>query len=162
MCKLKKKEAKQKVQLLLLKKNILMNQNLHSPEEAINIISKIMIEDGYVTEKYRDGMLKREKDTSTNLGNGIAIPHGTLESKKEILHSGLVVLVSPDGVKWDNGPEVKLIIGIAGAEDEDLNILSNIALKLQDQQAIEDLINKQNVEEIYFILTKENTASQGN
>lgn len=160
--KLKKKEAKQKVQLPLLKKNILMNQNLHSSEEAINIISKIMIEDGYITEKYRDGMLKREKDTSTNLGNGIAIPHGTLESKKEILHSGLVVLISPDGVKWDNGPEVKLIIGIAGAENEHLNILSNIALKLQDQQTIEDLINKQNVEEIYSILAKEDTASQGN
>jgi PTS system mannitol-specific IIC component len=138
---------------LLKKKNILINQKIKSKEEAIKKIAKMLQEDGYVTSDYEEGMFAREKEVSTYMGNEIAIPHGVLEAKKAIKHSGLVVLVVPGGVQW-NGEIVKLIIGLAGVEQEHLEIISNIALELKDEKTVQELIEKQDIDEIYSLFTK--------
>ena len=148
----KKKEKTETKKLdLLLKENILLNQKrLPSKEDVIRAIGKILIDSGYVNENYIEGMLKREESFPTNLGNGIAIPHGVLEVKKEIKNSGIAVMVFPDGVLWNN-ELVKLVVGIAGAEEEHLDILSNIALNLSTPEAVETLVDKNSVDYIYDI-----------
>ena len=148
----KKKEKTETKKLdLLLKENILLNQkSLPSKEDVIRAIGKILIDSGYVNENYIEGMLKREESFPTNLGNGIAIPHGVLEVKKEIKNSGIAVMVFPDGVLWNN-ELVKLVVGIAGAEEEHLDILSNIALNLSTPEAVETLVDKNSVDYIYDI-----------
>ncbi len=40
---------------------------------------------GNVAEGYVNGMLAREQQTSTFLGNGIAIPHGTTDTRDQVL-----------------------------------------------------------------------------
>jgi PTS system mannitol-specific IIC component len=138
---------------VLKKENIKVIHKLNSKEDAIHMIAQMLLKDGYVTEGYEEGMLLREKETPTNLGNGMAIPHGVLEAKKEIKSSGIAALIVPDGVLW-NDETVRLIIGIAGADQEHLSILSNVALTLNQEEAVQKIVDDQDVEELYHILTK--------
>lgn len=50
-------------------------------EEAIRQVAAALVQAGYVGEGYVQGMLQREKQTPTYLGNGIAIPHGTTDTR---------------------------------------------------------------------------------
>ena len=77
-------------------------------------------------------MLEREKTMSTNMGLGFAIPHGVNEAKKEIKESGIVILQFPNGVEYGDSV-VYLVIGIAGKGNEHLDILSKIAISLDDE-----------------------------
>lgn len=56
---------------------------------------------GNVAEGYVNGMLAREQQTSTFLGNGIAIPHGTTDTRDQVLKTGVQVFQFPEGVTGD-------------------------------------------------------------
>lgn len=58
-------------------------------------------------------MLRREESATTYMGMGIAIPHGTSDAKKCVLHSGIVVLQYPGGVAFGD-EKAYLVVGIAG------------------------------------------------
>ena len=93
---------------------------------------------GYVESGYAESMLEREKVASTYMGMGLAIPHGTSETKALVRESGIVVLQYPDGV--DFGEEkARLVIGIAGAGDAHLDILAKISSALDDEEVLERL-----------------------
>lgn len=138
---------------VLKKENIKVTDQPKTKEDVIHMIAQMLLKDGYVTESYEKGMLLREKENPTNLGNGIAIPHGVLEAKKEIKASGIAALIVPDGILW-NDETVRLVIGIAGADQEHLSILSNVALTLNQEEAVRKIVDDRDVEELYHILTK--------
>ena len=96
-------------------------------------------------------MVKKEKEFNTNIGNGLAIPHGTFEYKDEILKTGLVILVCKNGVRW-NDEDVKLIIGIAGKGDEHLEILSKLATEFETQEKVDEFIALNNKTKMKNIL----------
>ena len=98
-------------------------------------------------------MLKRELTFATNVGNGIALPHGVEEAKKEIKASGIAVMAFPEGTDW-GGSDVKLVIGIAGVGEEHLTILGNIATKMQTPEDVDRVVNGTE-EEVYEIFTRE-------
>ena len=52
-----------------------------SKAEAIRYVGSLLVERGHVTDGYVDAMLEREETVSTFLGNGVAMPHGTFESR---------------------------------------------------------------------------------
>ncbi len=54
-----------------------------------------------MAEGYVNGMLAREQQTSTFLGNGIAIPHGTTDTRDQVLKTGVQVFQFPEGVTGD-------------------------------------------------------------
>lgn len=139
---------------VLKKENILLNQKFDSKEEVIREVGKIMQESGYVDHEYTKGMLDRENEAPTHFGIGLAIPHGTNETKAAIKKSGLVVFTIPEGVKWDD-ETVKLVIGIAGVGDEHLSILSNVATKIDNEEIVNDIVANKSQDEIYEILTSE-------
>lgn len=136
---------------ILKKSNIVVANDIKTKEAAIHKITEIFTKDGYTTSDYEQGMLLRENETPTNMGNAMAIPHGTLEHKQDILHSGLCILIVPQGILW-NDEQVKLIVGIAGKEDEHLQILSKIALNLQEQSLVEEIVNKKDIDKLYDLL----------
>lgn len=136
---------------LLQKKNIIVNCKAKTKEDVIRETGHLLVESGYVEESYIDGMLQRESSFSTNIGNGIAIPHGVEAAKKNIKHSGISIMVFPEGTPWNNDL-VKIVIGIAGLGDEHLDILANIADKLATEEAVEALL-KSNVDDIYTLFT---------
>ncbi|HYE84258.1 MAG TPA: PTS sugar transporter subunit IIA [Clostridia bacterium] len=140
--------------IILNEKNILLNMAPEGKYEAIERAGRLLADNGYVEPEYIRGMKKREDDITTYIGNGIAIPHGTSEYIKHIRNSGLVVLQYPGGVDFGAGNVAYIVIGIAGRNDEHLEILSAIALVCQDEQNVLKLRNAVTKEEIISILTE--------
>jgi mannitol/fructose-specific phosphotransferase system IIA component len=136
---------------LLQKKNIILNCKAKAKEDVIREVGRVLYESGYVEEGYIAGMLQRESTFSTNIGNGISIPHGVEAAKRDIKNSGIAVMIFPEGTPW-NEELVKIVIGIAGKGDEHLDILANIADKLSTEAAVEDMM-KSSADEIYTIST---------
>lgn len=135
---------------ILTLNNIVLGLESESKEDAITRAGKMLVKGGYVKEAYIDAMHEREKVVTTYLGMGVAIPHGIGEAKKEIENSGIVVLQYPNGVKF--GDELAyIVVGIAGAGDEHLQILSNIATALDDESIVETLKSVKDKKEILKI-----------
>jgi mannitol PTS system EIIA component len=136
---------------LLQKKNILINCRAKEKEAVIREVGQILYDSGYVEASYIEGMLERENTFSTNIGNGIAIPHGVEAAKSKIKNSGIAVMVFPEGTLWNN-EKVNIVIGIAAKGEEHLDILANIADKLSTEKAVEDMLHS-SADEIYNIFT---------
>lgn len=124
-------------------------------DEAMQEAADILAAVGSVTPAYFDAMLQREASVSTYMGNELAIPHGTNETKDEILASGLSVTRYDGGVDWDGNP-VTFVVGIAGRGDEHLEILSQIALLFSDEDEVAALKSVATAEELYTKLASVN------
>lgn len=126
----------------LEERNIFLNLDSVSKEEAIIRAGEELVNLGCVDKNYIDYMLEREKLTTTYMGLGIAIPHGVNEAKDTIHESGLVFLQYPNGVDFD-GEKAYLVIGLAGKGDEHLEVLSSVAIKISEE-LVEKLKNTDN------------------
>jgi mannitol/fructose-specific phosphotransferase system IIA component len=106
---------------------------LHAADkrEAIDQCGRLLLELGAVDEPYLPAMHEREVVVSTYLGEGVAIPHGTDESRRYVRRTALGVLQYPDGVDWD-GERVSLCITIAADGDAHVNLLVALATILQE------------------------------
>ena len=136
---------------VLQTKNILTGLPSESKEEAILRAGHLLEAAGYVDPGYAESMLEREKIVTTYIGMGLAIPHGTSETKALVRNSGIVVLQYPDGV--DFGEEkARLVIGIAGVGDAHLDILAKISSSLDDEEVLERLSVTSDPEEFFKAL----------
>jgi len=86
-------------------------------------------------------MLAREQSMSTSLGNGVSIPHGIYENIGHVLKTGLSVLQLKDGVEWDEGETVYLVIGIAASSDEHVGVLARLAEAVEDESILAEMIS---------------------
>lgn len=141
---------------VLAKENILLNASVSSKEEAIRLTGSTLVEKGYVDASYIEKMLEREQLTSTYMGNFVAIPHGTEDSKQFVKKSGISFVQVPQGVDFGGGNIVKLLIGIAGKDNEHLDILSKIAIVCSEEENIEKLLAAKSADEILSIFEGEN------
>ncbi|MFE8697208.1 PTS sugar transporter subunit IIA [Cytobacillus sp. FJAT-53684] len=133
---------------ILSVENIMLNQELASKEEAIQLAGQILVDRGYVQPEYKAKMLEREEMTSTFMGNFVAIPHGTDDAKKEVKESGISIIQVPDGVDFGGGNIVKLIFGIAGKGNEHLDILSQIAIVVSEVENVEEIVRATSKEDV--------------
>jgi mannitol PTS system EIIA component len=133
---------------ILSAENIVLNKVLTNKEEAIRFTGQILVDRGYVEPSYIEKMLEREEMASTFMGNSVAIPHGTDDAKSEVKNSGLAIIQVPEGVDFGDGNIVKLIIGIAGKGDEHLEILSNIAIVVSEEENVEKIVSASTAEEV--------------
>jgi len=124
--------------------------------EAMREASDILVAAGAVTGAYLPAMLEREESVSTYMGNYLAIPHGTNESKDAILASALSFVRYSTPIDWDGNP-VRFVVGIAGIGNEHLDILSSIAIVFSDEDEVDALIAAKSAEEILDILSEVNT-----
>jgi mannitol PTS system EIIA component len=141
---------------ILTSKNILLNQSFSNKEEAIRGTGQVLVDKGYVEADYIEKMLEREELTSTYMGNFVAIPHGTEDAKKSVNESGLSILQVPNGVDFGDGNIVKVLIGIAGKDNEHLDILSQIAIVCSEEENIERIVNAKSSEEILGLFSEVN------
>ena len=133
---------------VLLKKNIILNNKPVPKNDAIRAIGKLLVDSGYVTEKYVDGMIAKEDIFNTAIGNNLAIPHGVESVIGEIKNSGLAIMTYPDGTDWGDGETVKLVIAVASAGDDHVETLGKIATTCESEEAVERIIHL-SVDEIY-------------
>ena len=137
---------------ILVKEGIILNIASESKDKAIERAGNLLIAGGYVKKNYIEGMKAREKEVTTYMGNGVAIPHGMNEYKKEILESGIVIVQYPNGVDFGEGNIAYIVIGIAGKGEEHMEILSKIALTVQYEENVERLRIAKSPEEIIKII----------
>ena len=140
---------------VLGEENIVLNLPSEGKYEAIERAGRLLVANGYVNENYIQGMREREDEVSTFMGNGVAIPHGMNEYKKQILNSGIVILQYPNGVDFGDGNTAYMVIGIAGVGDEHMAILSQIALTIQYEENVEKLKNAKTPQAIMEIIKEE-------
>ncbi|EAN7515963.1 fused PTS fructose transporter subunit IIA/HPr protein [Salmonella enterica] len=129
-------------------------------EEAIRQIAAALAQAGNVAGGYVDGMLAREQQTSTFLGNGIAIPHGTTDTRDQVLKTGVQVFQFPQGVTWGEGQVAYVAIGIAASSDEHLGLLRQLTHVLSDDSVAEQLKSATTAEELRALLMGEKQSEQ--
>ena len=102
---------------------ISMGQTAVDKPAALQLLADRLVADGLVAEGYLAGLQAREAQGSTFLGQGIAIPHGTPDTRELVFATGVRLLQFPEGVDWGDGQMVYLAIGIAAKSDEHLRLL---------------------------------------
>lgn len=113
---------------------------------------------GCVKPPYINGMIRREQETSTDIGLGVMIPHGTEDTLNFVLKPGISIVQIPHGVSY-HGNTIHLVIGISSREEDSLQELMQITdillkpekchqfLNASSKQEFIDMINQNYVEE---------------
>jgi phosphocarrier protein FPr len=128
-------------------------------EAAIREAAQMLVAAGRIDPAYVESMMRREAAADTFLGHGVAIPHGMIEDRAMVRQVGLAVLQAPDGVPWNEGQTVRLVVAIAAQSDAHLDILRRLTRLLQDKAAIDALIGAADPREIVAALTDAPLAS---
>lgn len=131
-----------------------LNVKVSDKFEAIRIAGQLLVDAGHVPAEYVDKMIERERSLSTYMGGGLAIPHGTNEAKSLIRSTGLSVVVVPEGVDFGEGERANLIIGIAAAGDEHLEILTNVAMLVSEEEDMKRILNASSEAELVDIFER--------
>lgn len=105
-------------------------------------------------------MLQREKQTSTYPGNGIAIPHGTTDTRDQVLNTGVQVFQFPQGIAWGEGQRAYVVIGIAAKSDEHLMLLRQLTHVLSDDGVSRELAQTTSVEALRSLLLGERSVAE--
>ena len=141
--------------LELSESNIHLNANAADKQQAIEMAASALVQANNVENGYLQGMLAREQQTSTFLGNGIAIPHGTLDTRSMVKKTGVQVFQFPQGIEWGEGNIAYVVIGIAARSDEHLPLLRQLTRVLSDEDTAEKLAKITDVAEFRAILMGE-------
>ncbi len=128
-------------------------------EDAIRQVAAALTQAGNVGEGYVAGMLAREQQTSTYLGNGIAIPHGTTDTRDLVLQTGVQVFQFPQGIAWGAEQTAYVVIGIAAKSDEHLALLRQLTHVLSDD-SIAETIKTASAEDLRAILMGEKQPAE--
>ncbi|ADO57993.1 PTS mannitol transporter subunit IIA [Paenibacillus jamilae] len=133
---------------------IKMNATAKDKYEAIRMAGQILLDAGHITTEYIDKMLEREEIVSTYIGNGLAIPHGTKESKTLVQSTGISIVQFPQGV--DFGEEkAYMVIGIAAQGGDHMEILTSIAVVCAEEENMDKLRNAVIPQEIIDLFESE-------
>ncbi|MBL8254824.1 MAG: HPr family phosphocarrier protein, partial [Candidatus Competibacter sp.] len=112
--------------------------------EAIRLAGQLLADAGYIESAYIDSLLKREQVANTFLGSGVAIPHGMIDDRYLIHHTGIAILQLPDGVEWNEGQKAYLVVAIAAQSDEHIGLLRRLTRLMQQPDAIDALVHAHN------------------
>ena len=151
-----------KITDLINKDAIDLNVHISTKKELIKKATELMAQNGNIKdlEKYENLVLKREKEGSTGIGEGIAIPHGKGEC---ITKPGLAAMVIPNGADFDalDGNKVNLLFLIAAPGTKDnihLDVLSRLSTLLMDAGFRENLLNAKSKDEFLKIIDNAENA----
>ncbi|MBJ9976288.1 phosphoenolpyruvate--protein phosphotransferase [Pseudomonas sp. S75] len=138
--------------LELASEQIAMGQVAADKPAALRLLADRLIVDGLVAEGYLEGLQAREAQGSTFLGQGIAIPHGTPQTRDLVFATGVRLLQFPEGVDWGDGQIVYLAIGIAARSDEHLRLLQLLTRALGETDLAEALRRASSAEALLKLL----------
>ncbi|MDR3221391.1 MAG: phosphoenolpyruvate--protein phosphotransferase [Candidatus Accumulibacter sp.] len=124
----------------ITKSCVLIQMPVRTKEDAIRLVGQRLVEAGYIAPPYIDSLMRREAVSNTFLGAGVAIPHGMIEDRHHVFHTGIAVLQAPDGVPWQEGQQARLIVAIAAQSDEHIAILRRLTRLMQQEGAIDELV----------------------
>ena len=136
---------------LLDKRSIRIDGAPKSKNEALDQMVELMAKSGKINdeEAYRSQVYAREEESTTGIGEGIAIPHGKTDA---VSKPGLSAMVINDGVEFDSldGQPAKLLFLIAAPNTKDnvhLDVLSRLSTLLMDTEFRKSLMEAKTPEE---------------
>ena len=143
---------------LLDKRSISLSGTPRDKNEALDQVIELMVKSGKINDKeaYRKQVYAREEESTTGIGEGIAIPHGKCDA---VTKPGLAAMVVKEGVDFDSldGEPVTLIFLIAAPNTEDnvhLDVLSKLSVLMMDEEFSDSLRKAATVEEFLSIIDK--------
>jgi PTS system mannitol-specific IIA component len=130
---------------------IRLNASATDRDDAIRQCGEALLAVGAVEKAYIDAMIERERSISTYVGEGVAIPHGTLAAKDAVRHDAISVVRFPAGVDWD-GDQVTVCIGIAARGNGHVALLAQLAEILMEPEQAQALREATEVAEVVRLL----------
>lgn len=143
---------------LLDRRSVSLTAAPGSKSEALDMAVDLMVRSEKISDRdaYRAQVYLREEESTTGIGEGIAIPHGKCDAVKK---PGLAAMVIKDGVEFESLDDepVTLLFLIAAPNTEDnvhLDVLSKLSVMLMDEDFTAALRNAQSVDEFMDIIDK--------
>ncbi|WP_294466485.1 fructose-specific PTS transporter subunit EIIC [uncultured Anaerofustis sp.] len=143
---------------LLRKEGIALNPDVQDKSGAIDFLVDLMDKSGRLSDKeeYKKGVLEREAQGTTGIGEGVAIPHSKNKAVKE---AGLSAMVLRDGLNFQSldAQPAYLFFMIAAPDGENnvhLEVLSRLSTLLMDENFRASLINAKNKDEFLAMIDK--------
>lgn len=138
---------------------VLLDIDAKSQQEVFMLIAQEAVKQGYGDnqESILIGLETREKEGTTGMMDGFAIPHAKSNS---ILKASLIILKLTKGIEWDSmdGKPTEFIISLLIPDEEKgtthLKILSKVARLLMKEDAKKDLKEVKSAEKIETVLNK--------
>ena len=142
---------------LLNKSAMILNADVSDKNTAIEALVEMHDKAGNLSDKkkYREDILAREAESTTAVGEGIAIPHA---KSSAVLKPGLAVMTVKDGIDYGapDGKPSNLLFMIAAPEDGDLHleVLSRLMTLLMDLDLRKNLLEAGSKDEFLNIIDK--------
>ncbi len=150
------KEVLMRITDLLDKRSISLTASPKSKSEALDQAVELMVKSGKINNKeaYRKQVYAREEESTTGVGEGIAIPHGKCSAVNAPRLSAMVI---KDGVDFDSldGEPVKILFMIAAPDTKDnvhLDVLSKLSVLLMNDEFVAKLYDAKDVDEFLSII----------
>lgn len=141
---------------LLDKRSINLNAAPKTKSEALDMAVELMAKSGKIDdiESYRAKVYAREEESTTGVGEGIAIPHGKCSA---VNAPGLAAMIIKDGVDFESLDDepVKVLFLIAAPDTKDnvhLDVLSKLSVLLMDENFVAKLMKAESPEEFIEII----------
>lgn len=136
---------------LLAERSIHLDETAIDKFDAIRKVGAALLSTRAVEPSYVDAMIEREETVSTYVGEGVAIPHGTLLDRGVVRSDAIVLLRFPNGIDWD-GNDVVVCIGIAARGNGHIALLSQLATILMRPEKAALLRTATTTGDIYSLL----------
>ena len=154
-----------KITDLLDPRSISLDAAPTSKSETLDKAVELMAASGKLSdvEAFRKQVDAREEESTTGIGEGIAIPHGKCDAVKK---PGLAAMVIKNGVDFDSldGEPVTLLFLIAAPNTKDnvhLDVLSKLSVLMMDENFSDSLRNASSVEDFLSIIDKADAEQAG-
>lgn len=149
---------------LLDRRSISLNGTPGNKKEALDQMVSLMVKSGKINdeEAYRRQVYEREEESTTGIGEGLAIPHGKCDAVNK---PGLAAMVVKDGVDFESLDDepVTLIFLIAAPNTKDnvhLDVLSKLSMLMMDEDFSDSLRNASSVDEFLSIIDKADSEKE--
>lgn len=148
-----------KITDLLRKDIMILDLQATEKESAIDEMIASLNNSGVLTDvaEFKDAILKREAQTSTGLGDGIAMPHA---KNKAVTEPTVLFAKSKKGVDYESldGQPAYLFFMIAvpeGGNNTHLETLAALSRKLIDKEFVDQLKAASNADEVLALFVEE-------
>lgn len=144
---------------MLSEKTIRVNAAFATKDEAIRACGRLLLEAGHIEPEYIDRMVERDTLSTTYVGSGVAMPHGTKDSRQFIKSTGIAIIQVPGGVDFGRGNIARLLVGLAAIGDEHMDILTEIALVCADEERLQAATGARTPAELLTVILGEGVSA---
>ncbi|MDE8555652.1 PTS sugar transporter subunit IIA [Pantoea vagans] len=138
--------------MIVTESDITLNCSAKNRDDALRLADYELARKRSVAAGFYDALVQREKELSTWIGAGVAMPHVNRRNSALVLRSCFHILQFPDGVKWDKGHVAFVVVVVAAKDNEHIDILAGLASLMDDERRVERLSVSTSVKEFIEIL----------